>query len=167
MSQFWIVSRNCHLTTAAFKLRRQQQNATAVTIFILTNRFKDKYYSNSITLPLPVASNRTPELIHVALRGLEVIYRDGCEYKKAGVIMQGLTPENIQQGNVFLQNYEPKKQQRLMTTIDKLNDKFGRNTVFWAISGLDKSWATKREKVSPRYTTNWNELPIVKAGFLL
>lgn len=73
-----------HTTSAAYKLRQQKQNTTAITIFILTSRFKDNYYSNSITLPLPIATNRTPELIHAAMRGLEVIYRDGCEYKKAG-----------------------------------------------------------------------------------
>jgi DNA polymerase V len=154
-----------HATTAAAKLRKQQQSATAITIFILTSRFKDNYYSNSLTLPLPMASNRTPELIHAALRGLEVIYRNGYEYKKAGVIMQGLQPENIQQGNVFLQSYEPDKQQRLVKTIDRLNTTMGKNTVFWAASGIKNSWATKRDHVSPRYTTNWQELPVVKASF--
>ena len=154
-----------HTTTAGAKLRKQKQNTTAITVFILTNRFKDNYYSNSITLPLPIASNRTPELINAALRGLEVIYCDGYEYKKAGVIMQGLQPENIQQNNVFLQNYDSQKQQRLMETIDRLNDRFGKNTVSWAASGINQSWVTKRDRVSPRYTTNWNELPVVKASF--
>lgn len=154
-----------HTTSAAAKLRQQKQSTTAITIFILTNRFKDNYYSNSVTLPLPVATNRTPELIHAAIRGLEIIYRDGYEYKKAGVIMQGLQPEKMVQGNVFLQGYESERQQRLMETIDRLNDRFGKNTVSWAASGINRSWVTKRDKVSPRYTTNWNELPIVKASF--
>ena len=153
-----------HATSAAAKLRKQQQNTTAITIFILTSRFKDNYYSNSITLPLPVATNRTPELINAALRGLELIYRDGYEYKKAGVIMQGLQPENLMQGNVFLQEYQPEKQQKLMETIDRLNQTMGKNTVFWAASGVNKSWATKRDRVSPRYTTSWSELPVVKAS---
>jgi DNA polymerase V len=154
-----------HTTTAAAKLRKQKQCTTAITVFILTSRFKDNYYSNSITLPLPVVTNRTPELIHAALRGLEVIYRQGYEYKKAGVIMQGLQPECLQQGNVFLQNYDPQKQQRLMETIDRLNMTKGRNTLYWAASGVNQSWTTRGGNVSPRYTTNWDELPIVKAGF--
>jgi DNA polymerase V len=153
-----------HTTSAAAKLRAHQQSTTAITIFILTSRFKDNYYSNSITLPLPVATNRTPELINVALRGLELIYRDGYDYKKAGVIMQGLQPENLVQGNVFLQQYQPEKQQRLMETVDRLNTTMGKNTVFWAASGVKQSWATKRDNVSPRYTTSWDELPIVKAS---
>ncbi len=131
----------------------------------MTSRFKDNYYSNSITLPLPVASNRTSELINAALRGLELIYRHGYEYKKAGVIMQGLQPENVQQGNVFLPEYQSDKQQKLMETVDRLNATMGKNTVFWAKSGINQSWATKRENISPRYTTSWSELPIVKASF--
>ena len=153
-----------HTSRAAEKLRQQQQSATAITIFILTNRFKDSYYSNSITLPLPLASNLTPELIPAALRGLELIFRENHEYKKAGVIMQGLQPENIRQGNLFLPHYDSDKQQRLMKTVDRLNDKFGKDTLFWAASGINPSWATKREHVSPRYTTCWSELPIVKAS---
>jgi DNA polymerase V len=154
-----------HATTAAAKLRKQKQCTTAITVFILTSRFKDNYYSNSITLPLPVATNRTPELIHAALRGLEVIYRQGYEYKKAGIIMQGLQPECLQQGNVFLQNYDPQKQQRLMETVDRLNTTMGRNTLYWAASGVNQSWTTRKDNVSQRYTTDWDELPIVKAGF--
>ena len=153
-----------YTSRAAEKLRKQQQSATAMTIFILTNRFKDSYYSNSITLPLPLASNYSPELIHGALRGLELIYREGYEYQKAGVIMQGLQPENIQQGNLFLPHYDSAQQQRLMKTVDRLNNRLGKDTLFWAASGIKKSWATKREKVSPRYTTCWSELPIVKAS---
>ena len=153
-----------HTSRATEKLRKQQQSAKAITIFILTNRFQDDYYSNSITLPLPLASNHSPELIHAALRGLELIFRDGYEYKKAGVIMQGLQPENIQQGNLFLPHYDSDKQQRLMKTVDRLNNKWGQDTLFWAASGIKKSWATKRENVSPRYTTCWSELPIVKAS---
>lgn len=153
-----------HTTTAAAKLRKQKQCTTAATIFILTSRFKDNYYFNSVTLPLPIASNNTPELINAALRGLGIIYRDGCEYKKAGIICQGLQPENVRQGNVFLQNYDSAKQQKLMETIDRLNGTMGRNTVFWGASGTSKSWLAKRDNVTPRYTTSWSELPIVKAS---
>jgi DNA polymerase V len=78
--------------------------------------------------------------------------------------MQGLQPENLVQGNVFLQQYQPEKQQRLMETVDRLNTTMGKNTVFWAASVVNRSWATKRDNVSPRYTTSWDELPIVKAS---
>lgn len=70
----------------------------------------------------------------------------------------------IRQGNLFLPNYDSERQQRLMQTVDKLNNKFGKDTLFWAASGIKQSWATKRDQVSPRYTTCWSELPIVKAS---
>ncbi|MEO1692424.1 MAG: DUF4113 domain-containing protein, partial [Cyanobacteria bacterium J06631_6] len=57
------------------------------------------------------------------------------------------------------------KQQRLIKTVDRLNSTMGRNTVFWGVSGTNKSWITKRDNVSPRYTTSWDELPVVKASF--
>ena len=79
--------------------------------------------------------------------------------------MQGLCPEDRVQGNLFLQSYESDKQQKLMTTIDRLNANMGRNTVFWAAAGIKNSWATKRDNVGPRYTTSWDEPPIVKASF--
>ena len=154
-----------HTTRAAAKLREQKQCAAAVTVFILTSRFKDNYYSNSITLPLPIASNLTPELIDVALRGLELIFYEGYQYKKAGIIMQGLQPASIRQGNLFLPEYDPSKQEKLMKTIDQLNNQFGKDTLFWAASGIKQSWQMKRERVSSRFTTCWSELPIVKASF--
>ena len=154
-----------HTTLAAEKLRKQKQCAAAITIFILTSRFKDNYYSNSITLPLPVASNLTPELIDLAIKGLELIFCEGYEFKKAGVIMQGLQPENIRQGNLFLQDYDSTKLEKLMKTIDQINKRYGRNTLCWAGSGVNKPWSMKRENLSPLYTTCWSEIPIVKASF--
>ncbi|MEO1673734.1 MAG: DUF4113 domain-containing protein [Cyanobacteria bacterium J06631_2] len=65
---------------------------------------------------------------------------------------------------MFLQSYSSEKQQRLIETIDRLNGTMGRNTVFWGASGTSKSWLAKRDNVTPRYTTSWSELPIVKAS---
>ena len=52
-----------------------------------------------------------------------------------------------------------------MKTIYRLNATMDRNTVFWGVSGTNKSWGTKKDNVSPRYTTSWDELPVVKASF--
>jgi DNA polymerase V len=48
----------------------------------------------------------------------------------------------------------------LMETIDRLNRK-QRSTVYFASEGIEKSWAMKRGKMSPQYTTKWDELPLV------
>ena len=80
------------------------------------------------------------------------------------ILCQRLIPETIQQGNLLLQNYDPERQQRLMSAIDGINNRFGRNTVFWGVAGIDKSWQRGRHRLTPRYTTSWVELPVVKAS---
>ena len=52
-----------------------------------------------------------------------------------------------------------------MQTIDRLNATMGKDTITFAIAKLDQS-ITKRERVSSRYTTCWQELLIVKAGLV-
>ncbi|MEO0846924.1 MAG: Y-family DNA polymerase [Cyanobacteria bacterium J06648_1] len=150
-----------HTVRLAEKLRQQQQNTATLTIFIQSNRFKPNYYSNSITLALPTATNLTPPLIKLALQGLAAIYRPQFAYKKAGVIAQGLTPESIVQGSLFAENSSP-QQKKLMQTMDRLNATMGANTITFAVAKL-KPAEIKQTRVSPRYTTCWQELPLVQA----
>ena len=51
----------------------------------------------------------------------------------------------------------------LMTTLDKINQRWGRRTLHIAAEGVQKAWQMKRSKLSPRYTTAWSELPKVWA----
>ena len=154
-----------HTIRVAEKLRQQRQKATILTVFIHTSQFKADFFRNSLTLSLPIASNHTPTLINLAIKGLVAIYREGCSYKKAGIIAQGLTSESIVQGNLFFPDStgDMQKQTNLMRTVDRLNQTMGKNTITFAVANL-KQPMTKRERVSDRYTTCWHELPIVKAG---
>ncbi|PVX52300.1 DNA polymerase V [Balneicella halophila] len=144
-------------TSCAEKLRKQQTACKQIEIFVLTNRFNENkpQYGNSIKIKLPYASNSNLTLIKYAVKGIENIYRQGYDYKKAGVIVSDLVPENEVQQNLFF--YEDKKERLLMTTMDNLNEKFGKNKVKTAFSNKD-TWGLKKEYISQRYTTNWNEL---------
>src|SRR5262245_17474189 len=67
-----------YMTRAAEKLRRHHVAARVLTVFLMTNRFTDELqYSNSVTMPLPVATQDTSELIRYALRAVELIFREG------------------------------------------------------------------------------------------
>jgi DNA polymerase V len=67
--------------------------AGVVTVFLMTNRFTDApHYANSVTLPLPVATQDTAELIRYALQGVEQIYREGYRSKKDGGILTSVGP---------------------------------------------------------------------------
>ena len=84
---------------------------------------------------LPVATNSTSEIIHYALIALEMIYKEGYEYKKAGVIVKNIVPSNAVQQNLF-DVVDRVKQSYIMNTLDTVNKKMGKNKVKFAVQGL-------------------------------
>ena len=84
-----------------------------------------------------------------------------CDYRKAGVLLTGLAPAAAVPPDLFAEGDGPARD-ALMATVDRLNGRFGPRTVFLAAEGVGRSWAMRRNRQSPRYTTCWSELP--KAG---
>lgn len=150
----------------AEKLRRQNSVANYVLVFVTTNRFRQdlKQYSNHIQITLPVASASTPELIHYSLIGLKSIFKQGFDYKKAGVIVSGIVPENQVQTSLF-DEVDREKYQKLLKSVDELNKKLGRDTVFFSAQRNKKQkWVNRQEQLSPCYTTRWSDLPMAIAN---
>lgn len=145
------------------KLREQNTCAGVITVFIHTNFFRDDlpplYQTRS--LQLPVASNASSELIIAARTLLENIYQKGYAFKKAGVIVSELTPENEVQGNLFYQ-IDRERMRRLYQVLDAVNRKIAPDTLKLAIQGNGKKWALNRKFISRRYTTSWNDLIEIK-----
>ena len=94
-----------------------------------------------------------------ALQGIRKIYREGYRYKKAGIILYGLTKSNQVRG---LLDYDRKNSDMIMNTIDRINGRYGSSTIRLASEGVEKSWRMRRESVSPCYTTNFDDLVEVK-----
>ena len=132
-----------YMSSAAEKLRSQSSICNAIQVFIQTNPFReqDKQYSNCITVPLPNASSDTRLLVRTALFGLNRIYRKGYAYKKAGVILTGIDPVTLYQGSLLTQYGVDEKSARLMSVLDQLNQKYGRNTVSVFYVGSEKPGA--------------------------
>ncbi len=151
-----------YTSRAAEKLRRQQLVTEKITVFMQTNRYREDLpqHQGSFTLPLPVATNSTLELLPIALIIVEALYRPGHEYKKAGVILSQLIPANTIQLNLF---YHPPQDQddRLMKELDTINREYGTGTLHLGATGLNPTWQMKAGKRSPRYSTCWEELPEV------
>jgi len=150
--------------SCAHKLRKQQSVAQVVMVFAHTNYFRDDLpqYSASKTITLPVPTSSTIELLHYALTALKSIYRPGYRYKKAGVIVSGISTNQHIQASLF-DSIDRKKHNKLMITIDKLNDKYGRNTVKVAAQGTGRKWRLRQERISPMYTTRWDDIITVKS----
>jgi DNA polymerase V len=150
-----------YTSRAAEKLRVHELTADAIQVFALTSRFKENYYSNSATLTFTHSSDNTAEILHYALLGCDRIFRPDQQFKKAGVILLGLRPKSQRQLSLWEPD-EPRSD-ALMQTFDAINAKFGRGTIQLAAAGLKKTWAMKGEMRSPRYTTCWEEIPVVRA----
>jgi DNA polymerase V len=148
----------------AEKLRKQNSVANLLTVFIHTDPFNpsDPQINKSKTITLPVATSSNTELVKYARLCLNEIFMPGFRYKKAGVIVDGLQNESCFQQNIF-DITDRKKQRDLLKVIDKLNSEYGRDKVKLAVQGDGKEWKLRQEKLSKRYTTNWNEIIIVKA----
>jgi DNA polymerase V len=154
-----------YMSSAAEKLRHQHSVCNAIQVFIQTNPFRehDKQYSNSMTVPLPNASGDIRLLIRAALFGLKCIYRQGYAYKKTGVILSCIDSAAKQQESLFELYGAGDRSARLMCVLDQINQRYGRDTLSVFSTGKRKSWAMHRGKVSPCYTTNWNDVPIAYA----
>jgi DNA polymerase V len=144
---------------AGEKLREQKLAAGAMSVFVTTSRFIRNRYFNSQTTEFAISTNDTTELIRAAVSSIDKLYRRNYQFKKCGVILTGLVPENRLQRGLF-DNAEREKSTRLMRTIDAINAKV-RSPVRWAAEGIDQPWQVKFKRRSKRYTTRWDELPEV------
>lgn len=153
-----------YVARAAEKLRKQASLAGALMVFIRTNPFnpKEPQYQRSMTIPLPEATADTRVLVMWALKGLKRIYSPGFAYQKAGVMLSELRPKAMAQVSLFA-DLEDDRGQRLMATLDVINQRWGRGTLRSAAEGMEKPWQMKRQRLSPSYTTDWQGLPIVVA----
>lgn len=149
---------------AAEKLREEHEIASYITVHITTNYFRktDKQYTNSITCALPQPTSYTPLLIETALKGLERIFKSGYRYKKATVGLVGLLSEDIVQENLFHPVTSTKEESSLMKVLDSINKEWGSGTLQYVGQGIQKRWRGKSENRSPRFTTKWDEIPVVK-----
>jgi DNA polymerase V len=149
---------------AAEKLRRQQLMAGQVMVFVTTNRFSASrpFYANSATVRLPYPTDFTPDLVEAAAQLLETLYRPGFHYQKCGVMLLDLSPATQVQPDLF----DPRdraRQERLVRALDLLNTDHGACAVRVGNTGGSRpAWAMRQAFRSPRYTTNWRELPVVR-----
>lgn len=146
-------------SSCAYKLRKQGSVAQLITVFIHTNYFRDDLpqYAAAKTLTLPEPTNSSIELAHFARLALGTVFRPGFRYKKAGVVVGGISDSRFRQAALFSSsNWE--KHDKLMRVMDRVNSKYGRNTVRLAAQGSGREWKLRQERLSPCYTTCWDDI---------
>lgn len=154
---------------ACEKLRQQHSHCGQVLVFIRTSPFRvnDAQYSNSLVIPLTRHTDDTQSVVSAALMGLRAIYKSGFKYAKAGVMLLDLMDASAVQSELDL-NVEldtGRDRSRLWSAVDLINQRFGKGAMAVGTTPTKKTttpWAMKQSRRTPRYTTKWDELPVVR-----
>ncbi|WP_246417692.1 DUF4113 domain-containing protein, partial [Methylorubrum rhodesianum] len=170
-------SSNLHLVRGRYptrlgeKLRREGLGTDHITVFYHTSEHDrgEPMRSVSTMVTLPEATNDTLALIPAALHGVARTWREQgsppWRYSKAGVVTVDLKPLAASQ-RALIGRLDRERAGRLMGAMDACNARFGRGSVVPARAGLAqhrRTWTTKFEMRTPRYTTQVDELPVAHA----
>ena len=152
-----------YITRCTEKLRKQSSCSSQGYIFIESNRFRKDlpYYSIGKTVNFSVPTSDTGEIISYLLKELRIIYKKGFKYKKAGVVLSGIIPDNIIQQSLF-DKLDRNKTRKIMKSIDCINAAMGQDTIRYASQGYTKKYNLKQRRLSASYTTRWSQLLIIK-----
>ena len=153
-----------YTTRAAEKLRRQRSVAGSISVFLQTSPHQPKapQYAPSLSIPLPVSTDDTSQLIKAALWGLKRIYHPEFRYQKAGVMLAELTSKAAVQQCLFSATTRMDQTESRMAALDGINRKMGKNTLRYASEGVAQSWKMRSGNKSPCYTTSWKEIAVAR-----
>lgn len=147
-------------SVCAEKLRKQKSCCHTLIVMLVVDKHSvetSKYYFNS-AVTLPFATNSTLTISNVAIDILKKLLQGNkhLKFKKAGVIVTEFIDENKKQFQLF--DEENPKHLALMQVIDKVNSKNGDKKIKLATQNLNLTWNMNQKHLSPRYTTNFNDI---------
>ncbi len=152
-----------YASRACEKLRKENQYCKMISIFMRTNYFRkqDKQYNGFRSYQLFAPTNDTRDVLNAARQLTRQVFRENTNFVKAGVMLSDFYDEDVYQGDLFKSIDRRINSKELMTTIDKVNAS-GIGKITFASQGIKKSWSMRRLLKSPRYLTNWEEIPVVR-----
>ena len=149
---------------AAARLWKYKQAASAITVYLSTNRFRKNIAQRSISASVEI--DATDNMLHLnaaAQRALENVFKSGFEYHKVGVLLHDLVRVKNIPEQLFKTEHKVSRSPELMWAIKNINARFGRYKVVSASASGSSAWRARSKFRSPAFTTCWNELPVVHA----
>jgi len=148
---------------AAEKLRQGDLVAEIVNVFVRGNPFRPDLpqFTGSASVALTPAGNHTGDIVKAALGALRQAYRPGIPYKKAGVMMFNLHRADAAPSSLF-DTARPPGADKLMQAFDSINSRFGAGSIGYGQVYRPRHWYMNQQHRSRRYTTRWDELPVVR-----
>ena len=160
-----------YASKCAAKLRQQHSVAAVVGVLVDTNHFREDLpqYGMFRTIVLPTPSNSSISIVGAAIQALQMAFRPGYQYKRAGVMVMDISPDSAVQTNFM--DYQPEQYQKMKVldkVMDHINKVNGKETIvlgaqqYTADKGKGKAAkfadAIKRDLKSPNYTTRWSDI---------
>lgn len=149
---------------ASARLHKHNKQARVLSAWAMTSHFNvNQSHSPSVTVALPGPTS-DPLLLTRAAKELLPQILDGVKYARAGIVLTDLRPVGAQPTfDPFINQHEAKE---IGPLIQRIKQRHGAGAVGLGLAGLKAGpqWEMKREMMSPRYTTHWDELLTVHAS---
>ena len=169
-----ITALSAYTQEAVKRLRAGRLSCRCVSVYLMTNSFAggDQYF-NQTSIELTQPSACLPEINGSAIDLLKRMYRPHYKYRKVMIALSGLSDGSSLQPDMFDDRQKcDKRYIPLMQAFDSINDRYGRGTIKLAPGlngakpkpqGAETSpWETRRDFLSPNYTTKIGEVPAAK-----
>ncbi|NVJ65993.1 MAG: Y-family DNA polymerase [Gammaproteobacteria bacterium] len=147
-----------HATRCSEKLRAQNSMASTITLFLYAKKsHQSRSYNHhpQITVRFPEATDDTGLFVQAVEKGLRKLFKQDYKYKKAGVMLNGLSEKTGHQPDLFV---GLPKRPELMQSLDKINQRYGKDTAKFASLGFHKNWAMRANSFSAHYTSRWQDI---------
>jgi DNA polymerase V len=149
---------------ATRSLRREGLLGLSATVVLKTNRHKPNYrrLARTINFDTPTSS---PGLISSSLfKSIENLIKSDVWLHKADVYIHDLVPEDRFQLNLNedASSNQINQSQAILRALDNITDRFGDKSIALAAESLSNNWRPKRKLISPHYTTDWKDLPVIR-----
>ena len=149
---------------AATQLRAEQLLARTATLYLSTNRHKPGYQRLSRNIRLEVPTADGGQITAQIIGALKAGFNPRSQYHRVNILLYDLLSEDALQANLFDNTglEAARSAMARLQAVDAINTRWGHQTLHYAAEDLSNAWQPKRALRSPRYTTNWEELPSVR-----
>lgn len=147
-----------YAAVAAEKLRAQNSLCQSLYVFAETSRFNQCFYQKSQICKLLYPTNDSQLIITQAKRTMSAIYKENFLFAKCGIGLLDLRDEQFYQHDLWVPAQSHQVDQ-LMNVLDRINQRYGRDTLTFGAEGLTGKWTMNQNRLSPAYTSSWLSLP--------
>lgn len=151
---------------ATFRLRRDGLLARRACVTLSGNRNKPGYKRHDLWFTFSTPTADTGLIASQVITELDKTYNRAEQCHRANVLLFDLVPQGELQADLlgYVNLEQDTRSQSRLAAVDHIADRFGKGRIGYAAEKLSVKWQPKKQLRSPRYTTNWDELPVAALG---